>query len=108
MMLPFSFEKTQTGESKVARTDHDVNASFDTIGAFWPYGKPDQKFTGSLSCDKGRLLLKSAPVYSAGDLGDSASDFFLSLNSTEDQPRVESVIGYVRRWMHASFTFASQ
>jgi len=78
----------------VARTDHDVNASFDTIGAFWPYGKPDQKFTGSLSCDKGRLLLKSAPVYSAGDLGDSASDFFLSLNSTEDQPRVESVIGY--------------
>jgi hypothetical protein len=78
----------------VARRDYDLNASYEIIGAFWPYGKPDQKFTGSLSSEKGRLLLKAAPIYKASAPSDAAHERFLSLNEVQELSRIESIVGY--------------
>ena len=71
-----------------------VSTSFEAVGAFWPYGETDKRFTGNLSSDKGRLLLKAAPVYTAMNVNDAAHEFFVCLAPGGTDQRLKSMTGY--------------
>lgn len=74
--------------------EYHLNASFRAIGAFWPFGQPENKFTGTVSSEKGKVSLASAPVYSVQDVHSVVARFFRSVNSRQPFERTESLCGF--------------
>lgn len=78
----------------MSNNEHHLNSSFRAIGAFWPFDQPDQKFTGTVSSEKGELTLASAPTYSNKDIHSAVARLFDSVNSNQRFERTKSLCGF--------------
>ena len=87
-------------------SDYNLDATFEFIGGFWPYGKLEEEFTGTLSAREGRLRLVSAPVYRRlnqdfptalfGEFPDAIHGGPPSRVINREPPQVESILGFTK------------
>jgi hypothetical protein len=71
-----------------------IDDSFELIGAFWPYGSPEQRFTGTLAVNKGKVTLVSSPEYSSIDNLSEAVGAGLATMKNPTAKRIEGFSGF--------------
>jgi len=76
------------------REKYHLNASFQAIGAFWPHGQSKEKFTGTLSSEKGKVALTSAPIYSTEDVHSEVARMFGAAGCHQRVERTKSLCGF--------------
>jgi hypothetical protein len=79
--------------------EYPLDATFNAISGFWPFGKPEEVFTGTLSAQKGRVRLLSAPSYSRFD---DVSKVVREVSqrgtlTNREPPRISSITGFTRQ-----------
>lgn len=71
-----------------------INDTFEIIGAFWKPITPDDKFTGTLTSNKGRVSLSTAPNYGSAFLSD-VDKAMITLRGGPF-PRAEGFLGFTQ------------
>jgi hypothetical protein len=70
-----------------------IDSTFKTFGAFWEYGQPDKKFTGSISSRKGKVEFKGSPEYTELD-HKAMGTIFAATNSAPDLQGSAAICGF--------------
>jgi hypothetical protein len=72
-----------------------IDSTFKAFGAFWEYGYPDKRFTGSISSRKGVVELTSSPEYARDDL-EAMRSAFAEVLSPPDLQGSAAICGFTQ------------
>ncbi len=89
-----SLSPWETGSLLSSMKKFRLRETFDTVGAFWPYGQTEAEFTGTLSSRNGDVSLGSSPTYTVIDPSKAFRDAFDAMSRLPDFQRTASICGF--------------